>query len=198
VNPELPSSDRLSERERSSGPSKTDRVRIFVIFDTEHDADLYALLREQCNSPGSGFSVMGGSEGSGHTEGRRVRVRSQIRDADMVLVICGEHTEASPDIHAALLIAIDEEKPYFLLWGRREVMCTKPIGATRAEGMYSWTRQILHDQIAFHLRQSSTEAEARGLRKVTRDARTPAGPGPGTGSFGSSAPAPAAHRGLGS
>ena len=174
MSPDLPSSDRLPESlERSSGPSKADRARIFVIFDTEHDADLYALLRAQSDNPGSGFSATGGSEGSNHTEVWRARVRSQIRDADLVVVICGEHTEASPGVHAALLIAIDEEKPYFLLWGRREVMCTKPIGAARAEGMYSWTRQILHEQIAFNLRQSSTEVEARSLRKETRDGPRP-------------------------
>jgi hypothetical protein len=156
--------------------SKAGRVRIFVIFDTEHDADLYALLRAQSRSPGCGFSVMGGSEGSSHTEVGRARVRRQIREADQALVICGEHTEASPDIHAELLIAIDEEKPHCLLWGRREVMCTKPLGATRAEGMYSWTRQILHDQISFNLRQSSTDSEVRSLRRVARDKRMPSDP----------------------
>lgn len=177
MNPDLPSPDPVPEcLDPSAGLSKTDRVRIFVIFDTEHDADLYALLRAQSLSPDCGFSVMGGSRGSGHTDSERARVRSQIREADQTLVICGEHTEASPDIHAELLIAIDEEKSHFLLWGRRGVMCTKPIGATRAEGMYAWTGQTLHDQIALNLRQSSTEAKARSYRRVTRDGATPSSP----------------------
>ena len=172
MNPDRPSPDRLLERlERSAGSSREDGVRIFVIFDTEHDGDLYALLRAQSNSPGCGFSVMGGSKVSRHTEAGRA-VHDQLRAADQAIVICGEHTEASTDIHAELLIAIEEEKPYFLLWGRRDVMCTKPIGAPRAEGMYSWTGEILHDQIAFNLRQSSIEARARSLRRVTRDGRT--------------------------
>jgi hypothetical protein len=173
VNPDRPSPDRLLEcLERSAGPSREDSVRIFVIFDTEHDGDLYALLHAQSNSPGCGFSVMGGSECPNHTEIGRARVRSRIREADQAIVICGEHAESSPDIHAELLVAIDEEKPYFLLWGRRDVMCTKPIGATPAEGMYSWDGQILHDQIAFNLRQSSSDAQARSLRRVDRDGRT--------------------------
>jgi hypothetical protein len=172
MSPDLPSPDRLLDcLERSAGPSKADRVRIFVIFDTEHDADLYALLRAQSHSPGCEFTVMGGSERPSHTELGRARVRSRIREADQVIIICGEHTEASPDIHAELLIAIDEEKPHCLLWGRREVMCTKPIGATRAEGIYSWTRQTLHDQISFNLRQASTEAHAKSLRRVSPDGR---------------------------
>ena len=173
MNPDLPSPDRLLEHlERSAGSSREDGVRIFVIFDTEHDSDLYALLRAQSNSPGCGFSVMGGSKVSRHTEAERSRTHDQIRKADQAIVICGEHTEASPDIHTELLIAIEEEKPYLLLWGRRDVMCTKPTGVTRAEGMYSWTWQVLHDQIAFNLRQSSMEAEARSMRRVTRDGRT--------------------------
>jgi hypothetical protein len=172
VNPDLPSPDLLPEcLERSAGPSKAGKVRIFVIFDTEHDADLYALLRAQSRSPGCGFTVTGGSESPNHTELGRARVRSRIREADQTIIICGEHTESSPDIHAQLLIAIDEEKPHCLLWGRREVMCTKPIGATRAEGIYGWTRQILHDQISFNLRQSSTDAHAKSLRRVPPNGR---------------------------
>ena len=168
-----PSADRLLEcLERPAGSSRELAVRIFVIFDTEHDGDLYALLRAQSNSLDCGFSVMGGSEVSRGTEAGRARVRDQIRAADQTIVICGEHTETSPNIHAELLIVIEEEKPYFLLWGRRGVMCTKPIGEARVEGMYSWTGQILHDQIAFNLRRSTTEAKARSLRRVTRDGRT--------------------------
>jgi hypothetical protein len=173
VDRDRPSADRLLEcLERPAGSSRELAVRIFVIFDTEHDGDLYALLRAQSNSLDCGFSVMGGSEVSRGTEAARARVRDQIREADQAIVICGEHTEASPDVHAEFLIAIEEETPYFLLWGRRGVMCTKPIGATRVEGMYSWTGQILHDQIAFNLRRSNTEAKARSLRRVTRDGRT--------------------------
>jgi hypothetical protein len=139
------------------------RVAVFVIFDAEHDGDLYELLDVQCKSPGSGFSVIGGSKGSSRTEA--VRVRRRIREADQVIVICGEHAGASPQIDAELLIAGEEQKPYFLLWGRRGVMCTKPIGAKSAEGMYSWTRQFLHDQIDFNLRNRATDREAKRLRK---------------------------------
>jgi hypothetical protein len=160
--------DRLLEGlDPSAGSSSEAGVRIFVIFDTEHDGDLYALLRAQSDGPGCGFSVIGGSEASRGSEAGRARLRDQIRAADQTIVICTENTEASPDIHAEFLIVTEEEKPYFLLWGRRGVMCTKPIGATAAEGIYGWTGQILHDQIAFNLRRSSTEAKARSMRRVT-------------------------------
>jgi len=162
-----------SSRERSrseletAGGSKQGRVRIFAIFDVEHDGDLYELLDAQSGRPGSGFEVVGGSQTSQDTDAWRASVRRRIRNSDQVIVICGEHTDESPRIHAELLIARDEEKSYFLLWGRREIMCTKPIGAEAAEGMYSWTPQFLHDQILFHRRKAARDAAARSLRKVT-------------------------------
>jgi hypothetical protein len=148
-------------------------VGVFVIFDTEHDGDLYELLRVQSDSPGCEFSVRGGSKRSSGTEAGLESVRRRIGKADQVIVICGEHAEASPQIHTELLIAQDEQKPYFLLWGRRGVMCTKPIGAKPAEGMYSWTRQFLHDQIDFNLRSLGTHREAERLRRKPRDTQVP-------------------------
>ena len=57
-------------------------------------------------------------------------------------------------VSAELRIAQEEQKPYFLLWGRREIMCTKPVGSKRDEGMYSWTWGILQNQIVTTLRQA--------------------------------------------
>jgi hypothetical protein len=153
--------------------AKADQVGVFVIFDADRDGDLYELLREQSDNPSCEFSVIGGSKGSSDTEAGRESVRRWIGKADQVIVICGEHADASPHIHTELLIAQDEQKPYFLLWGRRGVMCTKPIGAKRDEGMYSWTLQFLHDRIAFNVHDHCTEMEARSLRRKPYDARMP-------------------------
>jgi hypothetical protein len=159
--------------ERSASAAQEGRVGVFVIFDTEHDDDLYESLRVQSDTPSSEFSVIGGSKGSSDTEAGRESVRRRIGRADQVIVICGEHADASPHIHTELLITQDEQKPYFLLWGRRGVMCTKPIGAKRAEGMYSWTRQFLHDQISFNLRNRATDKYAKSLRRKPRETRMP-------------------------
>ena len=117
-------------------------IQVFVSFDVEHDKELYERLLAQSRAPGSGFSVLGGSERSTPTDVSNVRVRRRISEADQVIVICGEHTEASERVSAELRIAQEDGTPHFLLWGRREVMCTKPIGAKPAEGMYNWTRQL--------------------------------------------------------
>jgi hypothetical protein len=69
-------------------------------------------------------------------------------------VICGEHTAASLSASAELRIAREEQKPYFLLWGRRESMCTKPAGARSTDCMYSWTWAILQSRIVMTLRKA--------------------------------------------
>jgi hypothetical protein len=140
-------------------------THVFVSFDIEHDGELYELLLAQSRTPSSGFAVSGGSERLTATDVGSERVRSRIREADQVIVLCGEHTEASTRVSAELRMAQEERTPYFLLWGRREIMCTKPIGAKSAEGMYSWTRQILQDQIAFTLRRARADATAETLAR---------------------------------
>ncbi len=104
----------------------------------------------------SGFEISARSEGQTMTDLWDEKVRRRICDADEVIVICGEHTAASMPMSAELRIAQEKEKPYFLLWGRRESMCTKPAGAKRDEGMYSWTWDILQNQIVTTLRQAQS------------------------------------------
>lgn len=136
------------------------KVQVFVSFDIQHDEDLYELLLAQSRTPSSGFAVSGGSKLSTTANLESENVRCRIREADQVIFICGEHTEASMRVSAELLIAQEEHTPYFLLWGRRDLMCTKPIGARPAEGMYSWTGQILQDQITFTARKAAADAAA--------------------------------------
>ena len=143
-------------------------VRVFVSFDTDHDGKLYDLLLAHSRTPSSGFGVLGGSERRSATDVWRERARSRIREADQVIVICGEHTEACIPVSAELRIAQEERIPYFLLWGRRDIMCTKPVGAKSSEGMFSWTRQIVQDQIALIRRNAHSNATAETLRSSTR------------------------------
>ncbi len=137
------------------------KIHVFVSFDIEHDGELYELLLAQSRAPSSGFAVLGRSDRSTSTDLSRERVRRRIRKADQVIVICGEHTKASTRVSAELRTAQEERTPYFLLWGRREMMCTKPVGAKPAEGMYSWTRPILQDQILLTSRRTGSSRDGR-------------------------------------
>ena len=126
-------------------------VRIFMSFDLDN---LHDMLLEQSLRPSSGFEISARSEVRGETDRWYKRVRQRICEADEVIVICGEHTKESVSVSAELRIAQEEQKPYFLLWGRRERMCTKPVGAKPNEGMYSWTWEILQNQIVTVLRNA--------------------------------------------
>jgi hypothetical protein len=144
------------------------KIQVFVSFDIEHDGELYERLLAQSRSPSSSFAVSGGSERSTGTEVGSEKVRRRIREADQVIVICGARTEESTRVGTELLIAQEEGTPYFLLWGRREIMCTKPIGAKASEGIYSWTGQVLQNQIALASRKAESDVAAGALRTATR------------------------------
>lgn len=130
------------------------RTRIFVSFDRENDADLSELLDAQSRRPGSTFEISKGPDRKFSHPGWNADIRLEIQAADEIVVICGEHTDESLRVSLELAIAQDENKPYMLLWGRRDKMCKKPDGARNGDAMYSWTREILESQISSTLRDS--------------------------------------------
>jgi hypothetical protein len=129
--------------------------RVYVSFDVDHDQELYQRLLGQAR--GSTFYVSGESEFVSSDRWNE-RARCRIREADQMIVICGEHSEASVCMSAEIRIAQEEKRPYFLLWGRGGAMCKKPVGAKSAEGMYKWTRDNLEDQVSIGVRRARTLA----------------------------------------
>lgn len=129
-------------------------VRIYLSVDLEHDEDLVARFVDEASGRRCGYRVCARTEPGAPSLAENARVRRRIADADEVVVICGEHTDASSRVSEELRIAQEEEKPYFLLWGRRNVMCTRPANARPGDGMYSWTHEILRSQIAVTLRNA--------------------------------------------
>ena len=143
------------------------RIKIFVSFDLEHDRDLCDLLIEQSKKPGRGFDVIGQSAARGAEFPPSESARREIKKADEIIVICGTHTEDSVRMSAELRVVQEELKPYFLLWGRRESMCTKPQSAKSDEGMYSWTSGILRSQMQLTLRNAENAIkEARASKEA--------------------------------
>jgi hypothetical protein len=129
-------------------------IRIFVSFDGDHDVDLLDRLHSDLMKPGSTFELCARSRGRTMSEAWTESSRTRIRAADEVVVICGEYTDASERMAAELRITQEEHKPYVLVWGRRERMCTKPAGARRDDAMYSWSRDILETQMNASLRNA--------------------------------------------
>lgn len=67
------------------------------------------------------------------------KVRTRIRQTDLVIVICGEHTHTATGVATELRIARDEKKPYFLLRGYSDKTCYAPTGAAATDKVYDWT-----------------------------------------------------------
>lgn len=155
-----------------AGEPTASKIRVFVSYDREHDGDLYDRLAEQASRGPSGFEIVARSRERSMVDLWEERLRRELRAADEVIVICGEHTTDSPRMAAELSIVQEEQRPYFLLWGRRELMCTKPRTAKSGDGMYSWTWEILQDQILCAARHASRSSE-RIAAELRRPKPTP-------------------------
>ena len=66
--------------------------RVFISFDYDHDNDLRGNLVAQAEKPESPFRIADESLREPIDENWRKEVRARIRRADLVFVICGEHT----------------------------------------------------------------------------------------------------------
>lgn len=145
-------------------------TEVWVSFDCEHDGELYEELLEQSRVSGSGFVVVGGSQPFRDGETWEKRARLRIDAAEHLIVICGEHTSDAEGVCAELRIAREQATPYLLLWGRREIMCAKPGGTKASDGMYSWTTQIIRDQLALAARAAARSRRASELKRERQGA----------------------------
>jgi len=150
-----------------------DRLRIYMSFDLSHDADLKQRMMTEAASSSAVFEILGHSEGAQISAAWTERVRKRIGAADEMIVICGAHTQDSLQVAAEIGIAQQESRPYFLLWGRRNAMCTKPAGAKPTDGMYSWTPSIISEQLALTLRLAQSRSLSNRFRRVARPAQAP-------------------------
>jgi hypothetical protein len=115
------------------------KKRVFTSFDFDHDEDLRYLLIGQSKNPDSPFEMADWSVKEPMTGDWKEKVQARIRRCDLLVVICGEYTDAATGVSAELRIAQDEDIPYFLLWGRSEKICKKPKSAKSTDKIYKWT-----------------------------------------------------------
>ena len=92
--------------------------RAFISFDFDHDEELRDALLAQARNPASPFHIADWSVLEPFDSRWREKVRRLIREADLTIVICGEHTHSAKGVAAEVTITQEEGKPYFLLWGR--------------------------------------------------------------------------------
>jgi hypothetical protein len=113
--------------------------RAFISFDYDHDEDLRTLLAGQARHPDTPFEIEDRSLKEPLTGDWKGKVRRRMENVDIVIVLCGESTHLATGVAAELEIARAAGKPYFLLSGRAERICTKPTTATPSDKIYKWT-----------------------------------------------------------
>lgn len=115
------------------------KTRTFVSFDYDHDSDLKTLLVGQAKNSDSPFEITDMSIKETISEDWKKKARTRIKGCDVVVVLCGEHTDTAAGVSAELKIAQEESVAYFLLKGRSNKTCVKPKAAKSTDKIYDWT-----------------------------------------------------------
>jgi hypothetical protein len=118
--------------------------RAFIAFDYDHDEFLRTALIGQSKHPDTDFDIADWSVKEPFAERDwEKKVRTRIRQTNLVIVICGEHTQSATGVATELKIARDEKVPYFLLWGYSDKKCYKPTTALETDKIYKWEWELL-------------------------------------------------------
>jgi hypothetical protein len=123
-------------------------VRVFTAFDYDHDENLRNLLMGQSKHPDTPFEMHDWSVKEPFPSDWKSKVRTRIRSVEQVIVLCGQYTHLATGVSVELVIAREERKPYFLLWGYADKACTRPTSATADDKIYKWTWDNLKALIA--------------------------------------------------
>ena len=115
------------------------KKRVFISFDYDNDIDLKNLLVGQAKNSDSPFSIIDMSIKETITKDWKDNARRRIKGCDVVVVLCGKNTHTAAGVSAELKIAQEEGISYFLLWGRSNETCQKPISAKSTDSIYRWT-----------------------------------------------------------
>ncbi len=115
------------------------KKRTFISFDYDYDVDLKNLLAGQARNSDSPFEIIDMSIKEAISSNWKESARRRIRRCDVVVIICGIHTDRANGVTAELKIAQEEGVPYFCLNGRSEKTCVLPKGTKPTDKMYKWT-----------------------------------------------------------
>lgn len=119
------------------------RKKVFVSFDFDNDQTLKTFLIGQSKHPDTPFDILDSSVKAHLTGDWEAKVRTKIRECDIVCVLCGQYTHTAKGVATELQIAKDVGAEYFLLAGYKDAVNRKPITATDKDKLYNWTWENL-------------------------------------------------------
>jgi len=115
------------------------KPKVFISFDYDHDDDLKILLVGQSKNSDSPFELADWSIKEAIDNNWKIHARKRIKAVDVVVVLCGEHTDTASGVSAELTLAQEENVRYCLLHGRANKTCKKPKAAKASDTMHLWT-----------------------------------------------------------
>ena len=115
------------------------KKKSYICFDYDHDLELKECLVAQAKNEDSPFYISDVSIKQEIQNNWKFYARQKIKNADVVIVICGKYTDSAVGVSAELSIAQEEGKPYFLLCGRSDGYVKKPRNALKLDKIYTWT-----------------------------------------------------------
>ena len=113
--------------------------KVFISFDFDNDEFLRTALVGQAKNPDSPFQIIDRSLKEPLSGDWKSKIRERIRNTDIVVVLCGEKTHTATGVAAELSITQELDKPYFMLQGYTDRVCTPPTSAKPSDKMYRWT-----------------------------------------------------------
>jgi len=115
------------------------KPKVFISFDYDHDETLKTFLVGQSRHEESPFELVDWSIKEPIDGNWKVHARKRIKAVDVVIVLCGEHTDTATGVSAELGLAQEEKVRYFLLKGYSNKTCKKPKAALSTDIMFDWT-----------------------------------------------------------
>ena len=94
------------------------KKRTFISFDYDHDHDIKECLVGQARNADSPFEITDMSIKEPISFNWKENARRRIKMCDVVVILCGEHTDTASGVTAELTIAQEEGIPYHRPWER--------------------------------------------------------------------------------
>ncbi len=118
------------------------KTRAFISFDYDHDSILKEFLVGQAKLQDSPFEIADWSVKQAQAVNWQDHAEMRIKRSDVVIVICGQHTDTATGVSVEINLAKKNGIPFFLLKGYSDKNCKWPKSAS-TEKMYNWTWENL-------------------------------------------------------
>ena len=114
------------------------KTKVFISFDYDHDVSQKNLLVGQSRLDDSPFEISDVSIKQEETDWVN-KARQKIRNADVVIILCGYYTDTARGVDTELRLALEVGTKYYFLRAYNDKTPYKPKSAYSFEKIYDWT-----------------------------------------------------------